>query len=116
MDAIRSTGAEIVFVSPTPSSGWDIGQCSLRSVYFSEDDDRCNFPLQLQTRPYQLLRMVSDDVPVYWIHKDICAGGVCDVIKGGTLIYRDEGHLSREGSAYLGRTHDWVQEFRRLAH
>lgn len=114
-EAIRSTGARVVIVSPTPSSGWNNGQCLMRTVYFEADEASCDFPLELDTGVYELLRSVEDNVAVYWLHQDICAGDVCDVMQDGVFIYRDTGHLSKEGSAYLGRLNAWMEEFMRIA-
>lgn len=112
---IRETGARVVIVSPTPRSGWNIGQCLMRTVYFEAGEDACNFALDLDTAPYELLKSVEDYVAVYWLHQDICADGVCDVMQDDVFIYRDTGHLSKEGSAYLGRRNTWMDEFRRIA-
>ena len=114
-ETIRSTGARVVIVSPTPSSGFNNGQCLMRTVYFGVNEAACDFPLNLDTGPYELLRSVQDDVAVYWLHQNICTNEVCDVIKDGVFIYRDTGHLSKEGSAYLGRQNSWNEEFARIA-
>lgn len=111
IEAIRATGARVMIVSPTPRSGWDIGLCAMRSEYFDEDEASCDFALNTKTLPYTLLRGVSDSVPVYWLYDDICKDGVCDSIQDGIFIYRDWGHLSNEGSAYLGHKHNWMKNF-----
>jgi hypothetical protein len=61
------------------------------------------------------LRSVSDNVAVYWLHEDICPDDLCDVKQQGHFIYRDGGHLSKEGSAFLGHKHNWMQQFRAIA-
>lgn len=115
-EAIRSTGARVLIVSPTPSSGWDNGQCLMRSVYFALDEASCNFALQTDTKPFLLLKEVEDEVPVYWLYEDFCDDGVCDVMQDGVFIYRDVGHLSKEGSAFLGVQHKWMTTFRQIAY
>ncbi len=114
-EAIRATGAEVLIVSPTPRTGWDIGQCLMRAAYFAMGEDTCDFALMADTATNAMLRSISDKVPVYWLHDDFCASGVCDVMQDGQFIYMDFGHLSNEGSAYLGRKYDWMGRFRAMA-
>jgi hypothetical protein len=115
VSAIRETGAKVVIVSPTPRSGWDIGQCLIRSVFFGLDEANCDFPRYIDPQPRAVLLQVSDEVSVYWLEDDICDDVVCNVMQDGVFIYRDFGHLSKEGSAYLGRKHDWMHQFRAMA-
>jgi peptidoglycan/LPS O-acetylase OafA/YrhL len=115
VNEIRETGAKVIIVSPTPSSGWNNGQCLARSVYFDSDEAACDFELDTGTVVFDLLRSVESDVPVYWLHEDYCAEEVCDIMQDDTFIYRDAGHLSKEGSAYLGRVNAWIREFRAKA-
>lgn len=112
---IRETGARVVIVSPTPASGWDNGQCLIRSIYFAIDDQNCNFPLDMATAAFAMLKAVEDKVAVYWLHKDFCNREICDVLQDGIFIFRDRRHLSKEGSAFLGFQHDWMQAFRTMA-
>ena len=112
---IRQAGANVLIVSPTPRSGSDVGQCLVRTVYFNADKSGCDFALKTETDAYEFLRIVSKDIPVYWLNEDICDAEVCDVMQDGTFIYRDEGHLSKEGSAYLGRLNEWMPKFRAMA-
>lgn len=112
---IRESGSRVVIVSPTPSSGWDIGQCLTRATYLDADEASCDFALDLEEDRFELLRSLESYVAVYWLHEDICADGACDVMQDGVFIYRDTGHLSKEGSAYLGRRNGWMDEFLRIA-
>lgn len=112
---IRETGAHVIIVSPTPRSGWDNGQCLARSLYYGMNEASCNFALDTDTEYFALLRAVADNVAVYWLHEDFCENGTCDVLQDNIFIYRDSGHLSKEGSAYLGRENDWLENFRLMA-
>lgn len=115
VEGIRRTGARVVIVSPTPVSGWDNGQCLMRSIYFENPDYPCDFSVDMEISSKNLLEVAEKYVPVYWLQEDICPDNICDVMQGDILIYRDDGHLSKEGSAYLGRTNSWMEKFRRLA-
>lgn len=114
-EQIRRTGARVLIVSPTPQSGWDTGQCLVRSEFFKATEDSCDFILREETKAELLLREVEKGIPVHWLHQDICATGVCDVMQEGVFIFRDEGHLSQEGSAYLGQRNGWITAFREIA-
>lgn len=112
---IRKAGATVIIVSPTPRNDWNTGDCLARSIYFGADETACDFELNVDTKAHSLLRLVSEKVPTYWLDEDICKDGVCNAMLDGVFIYRDEGHLSKEGSAYLGRVNNWMQAFRMMA-
>ncbi len=40
---------------------------------------------------------------VIWLNDGLCIADVCKASFEGVFLYRDSGHLSREGSAYLGK-------------
>jgi hypothetical protein len=87
----------------------------MQSLYLEMDEASCNFALETETGPFTLLRAVEDEVAVYWLYEDVCNHGICDVMQDGVFIYRDGGHLSKEGSAYLGWKHSWMDTFRQMA-
>ena len=105
VDKIRDLGRRVVIVSPTPRSGWDIGQCAVRSAMFNEPENICDFGLDKDAPERKLLERVQEQVPVIWLSDMICSDGICDPTQGSTFLYRDYGHLSYEGAAYLGEHH-----------
>ena len=58
---------------------------------------------------------LESHVPVYWLKDDICTGTGCATYQDGRMIYRDAGHLSKEGSALLGERNNWYEAMRALA-
>ncbi|MCC2636693.1 MAG: acyltransferase family protein [Moraxellaceae bacterium] len=110
---LRALGKTAVIVSPPPQVGRNIGSCLSRALQFGNDLDTCNFPLteaeRYQQDVYQLLRDVERQGTVIWLAEGICAGGICKAHAGETFIYRDSGHLSREGSAYVGKSMDFYR-------
>jgi hypothetical protein len=48
------------------------------------------------------LRKIEENYKVVWIDKQLYNKEFCHAKIDGTFIYRDKGHLSHEGSAYLG--------------
>ena len=115
-EQIRQSGAKVVIVSPPPTSGWDIGHCLEQSIFQGVDPARsCAFPVDGTSGVSRLLRAVSTDVPVYWLQFDICKSGTCQASSDGVLLHRDTGHLTGEGSAYLGKQADWANRFSAMA-
>jgi hypothetical protein len=111
---IRELGVGVVVVSPTPFSDRNIGDCLFKKYQF-DLNIKCDFSLDEEDHRIDFLKEASSFVPVYWLHNDICNGGVCYAAINDTLIYQDEGHLTREGSAFLGKTNHWYTNFRQLA-
>lgn len=109
--AIRKTGRKVILVSPTPQTGADIGQCLLRSLYFAGAEDICDFPQSKVSNQaaFALMDQIAPTVPVLRLDKMICAKGQCDTIQDGRLIYRDDDHLSMEGTVYLGKKYRWAE-------
>jgi peptidoglycan/LPS O-acetylase OafA/YrhL len=110
INKIISVGKEVVIVSPTPTPGYDMGKCFIRSHILMRHSSSCDFPLSKNNRveTYKILENLSRQAQVrmLWLDKIICPHGICRVSVGDTLIYRDSGHLSREGAAYLGSEYD----------
>ena len=115
-DEIRKSGARVIIVSPPPASGWDIGHCLEQSIFQGLDPDRsCSFALNEGDEAASLLRSVSAQIPVYWLRGGICEGATCQGAQDGVLLYRDNGHLTREGSASLGKAAGWAALFAAMA-
>jgi hypothetical protein len=67
----------------------------------------CNFSIhgviKYQEPVIELLAELEQYTPVVWLHDSLCAGEECRTYFGDVLIYRDKGHLTKEGGQYLGR-------------
>lgn len=112
---LRAIGKRVVIVGPTPPSEWDNSDCLARSIMLRIDLDRCNFPREAASPPERLMRAVAREVPVYPLWPEVCTDGLCQPSRGETLLYIDNGHLSYEGSALLGRTNHWLPRWREMA-
>jgi peptidoglycan/LPS O-acetylase OafA/YrhL len=112
---IRAQGARVVIVSPTPFSGKDNGLCVARASFVGAPPEICNFPLNVNSNAFSFLQTVNDQVPVYWLTDIMCSRGQCDAMRGNVFLYRDGGHLSKEGSVYLGKNFSWMEQFRAIA-
>ncbi|MEP2184332.1 acyltransferase family protein [Roseibium sp.] len=115
IDFVERLGKKVVIFSPTPSSGYNIGHCAIRSVLGNWDEGTCDFLFTNggdKHASFTLLKKLSARTPIIWLNDMICPRSICDVIQDGNLIYRDKGHLSSEGSAFLGKTFNWADRVR----
>jgi peptidoglycan/LPS O-acetylase OafA/YrhL len=111
---INNLGVGVVVVSPTPRSGVNIGNCLAKKYQHSTSLD-CNFNYSETSYTHDFIKKVSSFSPVYWLYTDICQSEKCFAETNGVFIYRDTGHLSKEGSAFLGRKNNWYDSFKRAA-
>lgn len=111
---IRGLGVGVVVVSPTPRSGKNIGSCLIKKYQFDSNID-CDFNYSESSYRYDFVSKVSTFSPVYWLHEDICFEGICFAEVQDNFIYQDKGHLSKEGSFFLGQKNQWYDKFKELA-
>jgi SGNH domain (fused to AT3 domains) len=104
---IKSLGLEPVVFSPTPQNGQNIARCLSRAVFFEKQKNVCDFTLSdsevVQAKVWEFLRKVEQVNKVVWLKDGICGDERCSGAVNDVLIYRDGGHLSAEGSAYVGK-------------
>ena len=105
--SIKELGKIPVIFSPTPQNGFDIGRCLAKATQFGGSYGDCDFDQTAteikQKRVFEFLKRVSEVSAVVWLHDKLCSGGTCRASFDGTFIYRDWGHMTHEGSAYLGK-------------
>jgi hypothetical protein len=110
---IRELGVTPLVVAPPPRNGMDIGKCLVNASQFGVPPSACNFrtaDIDLPTQQvYTALAALEPETKVIWLHRAICGQETCNALIDGTFIYRDNGHLSREGSALLGQRMGWYQ-------
>jgi peptidoglycan/LPS O-acetylase OafA/YrhL len=103
---LRESGRRVIIVSPTPSTGADIGKCIVqhRSDFaacdFARADIEPNYPAIIER-----LRSVAVRQGVTFVDLTdrICDAKNCRAAVGSVIIFRDSGHLSDEGSRYIVR-------------
>ncbi len=107
LQTLQAMGKVPVVVSPVPSRGSNIGRCLLKAERFDLPASSCDFPeaeaLVHQKALNDFLVRIGRNHKVVFLADGICEGGICRASVGDTLVYRDGGHLSREGSAHVGR-------------
>ncbi|EBV3599910.1 acyltransferase [Salmonella enterica subsp. enterica serovar Virchow] len=114
---LKAAGKAVVIVSPTPRNGLNLGDCILRNLFNGGPEETCDFPFASQPPRYAAMwtLLASVPAPTVWLNDLICPQGQCDTVQDGQFIYRDQGHLSVEGSRYIGRKFDLMGQVVRLA-
>ncbi|RYG91795.1 acyltransferase [Loktanella sp. IMCC34160] len=116
---LEAQGKTLVYVSPPPVTGENLGQCLATVLRNDQPHDTCDF-LREDAHPandtiFEFLRSTEPDVRVLYLDRLICPDGLCDTMIGTTFMFRDAGHLSIEGSTYLGTDKNFYEEVRRVA-
>lgn len=108
---IRSVGKIPVVFSPTPQNGENIGRCLMKATYFGLDSSLCDVKLSdslvRQANVWDFLSDLKEHVTVVNLADFLCEDDLCSASMENVFIYRDDGHLSHEGSAYLGKRFDF---------
>ncbi|HDR2543165.1 TPA: acyltransferase [Enterobacter mori] len=112
---VKAAGKTPVIVAPpVKNRSNDIGYCLMKSELVGADLDGCNFSLdampRVQRKVYRTLGEMSKKAKVLWITNMTCDDGSCRASQDGTLFYRDKGHLSYEGSDYLGKKYNFYKQ------
>ena len=105
--AVERLGKRVLLVSPPPADGSNLGDCLARAYVFKGEPDACDFAKASADRhgaaQLAMLRAAqAKGLEVRWLSNDLCQGPTCRAWPDGALIYRDSGHLSHEGSRWIG--------------
>jgi peptidoglycan/LPS O-acetylase OafA/YrhL len=116
--SIRSMEKIPVIFSPTPQNGTNLGRCTKKAKFFGEQLAQCNFNFVeakiFQQRERELLESLEGLVSVVRLEDGMCdQKTVCQVSKNGIILYRDSGHLTKVGSAFLGTKMDFYSLIRK---
>ncbi|HEK0786357.1 TPA: acyltransferase [Proteus mirabilis] len=113
VDLIKSFGKEVVIISPTPESGYDIGQCMKKASLVGREPSVCDFKSPIIDEEKDLilkgLRSLERNAKIIMMDSLICNKEKCHVYENSNMIYRDKGHLSYEGSDYLGKKYNFYK-------
>ena len=126
---LRALHKKVVLISPPPSLGTDVdlGVCAVRQslgllTISQQVDAHCDFSLAAsRQRQHDVSTLMSDLVTI--AHIDVidlthfnCPQGTCHSLVHGTPVYRDIGHLSRQGAALMGQQLNLGQQVIQHAH
>lgn len=110
--AVRRLGKRVVVVAPPPSDGFDYTHCverRARNGWLLRGFAQCDIPLaRYRASKREVLAFLARlqreaDVPVLSFDATLCDARACRTELAGTPLYRDEGHLSNQGSVVLAR-------------
>lgn len=112
IETVRALGKRVVLVAPVPSTGFDFTHCIERKArgrtWFGRRMD-CRIPraqYEANMRPtLDLLARLEREAGVRVVRFDdtLCDESHCATEMDGVMLYRDDGHMSYEGSRLIGR-------------
>jgi peptidoglycan/LPS O-acetylase OafA/YrhL len=123
VDAVRRLGKRVALVAPPPSSDFNIGDClerQLRGAVTLGDLPGCavsRAAYQHRRAPVLALlqQMQRDGTPVISFDAWLCGPEACRTTVDGTMLYRDSGHFSVEGSRLVARRMLLAEQIRQQA-
>ncbi len=104
LEPLRKHVRSLVVIAPPPRArATNLGSCLKNAVLYGKDLSICDFtPAQWdpQTQDaYAFLRELEQmGTHVVWMHKRLCAGGICKTHDGDRFLYRDKRHLTIYGA------------------
>jgi peptidoglycan/LPS O-acetylase OafA/YrhL len=110
VDTLRALGKRVIVIAPPPRGNFDIGACVERretGKWNAGPLAECELPVALY-REYRedvlsLMARLPRDAGVSVVSFDdvLCTGNTCSTSVDDAFVYRDGGHLTREGSIAL---------------
>jgi peptidoglycan/LPS O-acetylase OafA/YrhL len=120
LNQLTEMGVKPILFSPPPKNGENLGSCIARPFYYShERAEACKiYVSDYQTHYHDVIRLLKNleqDYPVIWLEQGLCHAQECEVESKGVFIYRDDKHLSIEGSKYIGKKMNFAKLIRESA-
>jgi peptidoglycan/LPS O-acetylase OafA/YrhL len=114
--SLRKLGIETTVVSPPPTNGVDLGHCLAKAIEIYHNPSLCDFSILRYEADYTNVIKLFDALRAKKIRTIVlsdylCTNGNCKTSEGNVFLYRDTGHLSKEGSSYLGKKYDFASLF-----
>lgn len=109
---LTKAGKQVLLIADVPELGFNPVSClKQRPLQFGRP---VRSPCAVQTSEYlqrnrfyldtiQSVASAAPSVRAYYPSRQLCRNGYCDAIRDGEVLYRDDNHLSFEGSMYVGR-------------
>ena len=111
LDTLESLGVKPIVFSPPPANGSNLGRCLIQADWKGESLGACNFTKEKMTdirnTVFNFLQSVSKKHAVVRLDDYMCEGNTCNTHIDSTYLFRDEGHLSHEGTELLGEKHNF---------
>jgi hypothetical protein len=113
LKTISDSGKRVVLVGPPPMPGYVPSSCLARQELSGLDLLNCNFKLTENTNHYReqaLLQFENAKISVILLSKLMCQSGECVTSNAGEFLYGFGGHLSPNGSKWLGRLSEYPEQ------
>lgn len=99
-------GKTVIFISPPPKDGSNIGECLERKYgpiisYVNDCSIRKKDYEKNQKKVIEIVNSFKKHSAVLELASILCGATLCHTEKGGVFLYRDNGHLTVEGSKIL---------------
>ena len=111
LETLVNLGIKPVIFSPPPANGSNLGRCLTRADWRGEGLESCNFDkermLDIRNAVYKFLDTIADDYQVVRLDDYMCDENICNTHVDSTYLFRDEGHLSHEGTELLGKKYNF---------
>ncbi|RLL55870.1 acyltransferase, partial [Mariprofundus sp. EBB-1] len=111
LDELKSMGLNPIIFSPPPANGYNLGRCLALADWRDLNLDECNYQEEAiaenRIKVYEFLTVIEKEYRVIRLEEFLCDNEICKTHLDSNYIYRDVGHLSREGSAALGEKYDF---------
>ena len=109
LESISAAGKDIILVGPPPIPDYVPSSCLLRRELGGLDLAACDFPVK-ENRGIlreQMLMTYKNDARVVLLSPIMCKSGQCVTTHEGSYLYGITGHLSTQGSTWLGKLDDF---------
>jgi len=112
LETLSQMGITPIIFAPPPENGQLIGNCVVNSIFYLGAFDCGLTPQSYETyskEVIEFLKEIEKQYRVVWMSDVLCNQGLCETKMDGIFIYGNGGHLSIEGSKYLGKKMNFYQ-------
>lgn len=103
---LETLGVSVGLVGAPPPAHFDPGQCYLRSVAYEDQSSECKWTFPAQHGAYPLSALADQHGGQFLdLSEILCPDDLCAATQNDILIYRDNGHLTPNGSEYVMQSH-----------
>jgi hypothetical protein len=114
---LRAAGKKVVLIAPPPRADFNVGACLERLLngrIALGASKNCAIPFDAyKEKQISVLALMhaaeKREIPVIRLADFLCKAETCETMIDGTMIYRDDGHLSHDGSRLLAARMDWAK-------
>ena len=114
---LRAAGKKVVLIAPPPSTGFNVGDCLERlltgRITFGAPEGCVISADDYRVKRASVLALMQSaeklEIPVIRLSDFLCKGQTCATMIDGTMVYRDNGHLSHDSSRLLAAQMNWAK-------